>query len=156
MCDVFHWNETWLRAREGEGYNLCSAKASWPEGPWTKEPDLLVFQHRGYLCAVRRNPRIGTFCAYLRVPVGHPWHGKSYRDYEDPTLEALNPHGGLTFSEPGDDGDTGWYLGFDTGHSCDLSPNPALALWGGTYRTLGYVHEELLAMARAAHEAAAS
>ena len=67
---------------------------------------------------------IGYRCGYVRIPLGHPWHGKGYDDVE------ADVHGGLTFAEPdvacgapaGPDGaspDSGWWLGFDCAHGGD-------------------------------------
>jgi hypothetical protein len=65
---------------------------------------------------------MGYRCGYVRVPRGHPWHG---RDYDAVRAEV---HGGLTFSEP----DLyrgclcdGWWLGFDCAHYGD-APDPEL------------------------------
>lgn len=144
---VFRWNADWLHAHMGEHYNLCN-KDTWLNGEWMKEPDLLVFEHRGLLCAVRRNLHLGTLCGYVRVPEGHPWHGAA--DMNSP-LSRVHVHGGITFADHGDD-DNGWYLGFDCGHFGDAIPR-GYNLGHGIYRSFGYVHEETLALARAVSEA---
>lgn len=55
-------------------------------------------------------------CGYVRIPAGHPWHG---RDYNDIPVEV---HCGLTFSriEPcaHEDG-IGYWVGFDCHHLGD-------------------------------------
>jgi hypothetical protein len=61
---------------------------------------------------------MGYRCGYVKVEEGHPWHGKGYDDVD---AEA---HGGLTFARgdvpcDADGPDTGWWLGFDCGHSGD-------------------------------------
>jgi len=68
--------------------------------------------------------RMGFRCGYVRVPAGHPWHGK---DYDEIDAEV---HGGLTFASPdadcgkgGDDAD--WWVGFDAAHIFD-APDPLL------------------------------
>jgi hypothetical protein len=58
-------------------------------------PDSLIIKgvHRGYEWEVTSN-RMGYRCGYVRVPPGHPWHGKGYDDI------GAEVHGGLTFAEP--------------------------------------------------------
>lgn len=75
----------------------------------------------GLLCAVVQAREGGHRCGYVRVPAGHPMHGKSY---EDPNVEV---HGGLTFAEiepcEHEDG-TGYWFGFDCAHSGDANYDP--------------------------------
>lgn len=68
---------------------------------------------------------LGFRCGYVRIPVGHPWHGKHY--------DKINAdvHGGLTYSgdggfKPGPDDDPQWWIGFDCGHAGDAA-DPELA-----------------------------
>lgn len=79
----------------------------------------------GYQWVVTHNG-MGYRCGYVRIPPGHPWHGKDYDDVEP--YPAV--HGGLTFAEPdvacdkeGDD--NAWWLGFDCAHAGD-APDPTL------------------------------
>jgi hypothetical protein len=92
--------------------------------------------------------RMGYRCGYVRIPAGHPWHGKRYDDIE-PYPEV---HGGLTFAEPDTDcgkggEDNAWWLGFDCAHYGD-APDPSLpgsmrhGLDGGIIRTTEYVSAE--------------
>jgi hypothetical protein len=81
-------------------------------------------EHLGFQWVVVNN-RVGYRCGYARVPLGHPWHGKSHNDLN------VEVHGGLTFAEadvpcdaPG--ADTDWWLGFDCAHAFD-APDPELA-----------------------------
>lgn len=60
----------------------------------------------------------GYRCGYVRVPVGHPWHGLDCVDM------PANAHGGLTFHSPDAD-DGSWWLGFDCAHAGD-APDPGL------------------------------
>jgi hypothetical protein len=67
---------------------------------------------------------MGYRCGYVRVPVGHSWHGKGYDDI------CCDCHGGLTFAEmdepcekPGPD--DAYWVGFDTAHGGD-APDPQL------------------------------
>jgi hypothetical protein len=80
-------------------------------------------EHLGLQWVVVNNG-MGYRCGYVRVPLGHPWHGKSHNDLN------VEVHGGLTFAEadvpcdaPG--ADTDWWLGFDCAHAFD-APDPEL------------------------------
>jgi hypothetical protein len=77
----------------------------------------------GLQCIVTRNDLGGPShswsahrCGYVRVPAGHPFHGKGYDDID------VNVHGGLTFAEvepcAHEDG-TGYWIGFDFAHGGD-------------------------------------
>lgn len=166
MAAGFIYSLQGMLAHQGETYDLVPEKASWPEGEWTKEPDAVVFQHRGFWCAVMRLASTGSLVGYVRVPKEHPWYGVEYSSFYElswnggdagsayPCPEA---HGGLTYSSFGDDGDTdGWYFGFDCNHYGDFAPNPKYQ-WGslsnGVYRNVGYVYEECLSLARQAEKA---
>lgn len=65
----------------------------------------------------------GYRCGYVRVPLGHPWHGKDYGDVD------ADVHGGLTFAEAdvpcGNGEDADHWFGFDCAHCFD-APDPAL------------------------------
>lgn len=80
-------------------------------------------EHLGFEWMVVHNG-VGYRCGYVRVPVGHPWHGKDYNDFD------VSIHGGLTFAEPdlpcekGGPDDAHWF-GFDCGHGGD-GRDPAL------------------------------
>lgn len=83
-------------------------------------------EHLGFEWAVTNNGN-GYRCGYVRLPVGHPWHGA---DHDDSILDDVKVHGGLTFSradepchKPGPD--DAWWLGFDCAHTWDL-PDPSL------------------------------
>lgn len=127
----------------------------------TRNPDALLAKgkHAGYEWEVTDNG-IGYRCGYVRLPKGHPWHGK---DYSDEALYDVDVHGGLTFAAPdshcGKGGeDDAWWLGFDCAHAGD-APDPSLpgrasrdsaalgALFGsfaqaGTVKTTEYVAAE--------------
>lgn len=67
---------------------------------------------------------IGFRCGYVRVPFGHPWHGKHYDEID------ADVHGGLNFNEAdvhcnkgGED--NAWWVGFDCAHFGD-APDPSL------------------------------
>lgn len=83
-------------------------------------PDHVVSkgEHNGHEWVTVHNGQ-GYRCGYVRVPVGHPWHGKDYGDI------IADVHGGLTFAEadvqcdaPGED--NAWWVGFDCAHLFDM------------------------------------
>lgn len=154
-------------------------KSSWPRGPWRGEPDRVEWRDEttGLVCLALRHARHGHWCGYVAVPLGHPWYGRGY----DGGL-GVEVHGGLTFAapymeddrpqrervchvpRPGESDDV-WWLGFDCGHSWDLSPGMRAML--GTlgimespvserYRDLVYVEGECRSMAGQIHEAGTS
>lgn len=89
-------------------------------------------------------------CGYVRVPKGHPWHGKDYDSIE------AHVHGGLTFAkpdEPCDKGglDDGWWIGFDCAHAGDAQDpelverfkfHPFPNLFDGSVKSQEYVEAE--------------
>lgn len=85
-------------------------------GPWLDEPDSAEFTAHGLVCRIVRHDVMGFLCGYAGVPQSHPLYGL---DYDDPLLEDVYAHGGLTFS--GED-DGLWWYGFDCGHAWDLAP----------------------------------
>lgn len=123
--------------------------------------------HAGYEWIVTHSG-MGFRCGYVRVPNGHPWHGRSYQQlYDDGTQP--NVHGGLTFSEPdvechhGGEDNAHWF-GFDCNHSSDaidpsLPDEDGMAtlfkrMGGGTVRTQEYVEAECRSLCEQAAEAA--
>jgi len=81
------------------------------------------WEHAGLKCAVVQAREAQNRCGYVRVPPGHPLHGKHY-DAVD-----VSVHGGLTFAdvEPCEHEDgAGWWFGFDCAHLGDAfyDPNP--------------------------------
>lgn len=136
----------------------------------THRPDDLLDKgvHLGYEWEVVHNRR-GYRCGYVRIPPGHPWHGKHYSEI-DPEV-----HGGLTFAEAditcgkGGDDDA-WWLGFDCAHAGDAA-DPELPGYKqdyfasdiflgpdghGTVRTTGYAAAECQRLAAQAADAAGS
>lgn len=151
-------------------------KATWGAGPWVDEPDKAqwVDEATGLVCLAKRSTGCsGSWCGYVGVPPGHPWHG---RDYSNVDVEV---HGGLTYADrcqederpiedrvchipaPGEPDDV-WWFGFDCAHWLDISPQMAarerelgifteLPSMPGDfrerYRTLDYVRAECTALA---------
>lgn len=92
-----------------------------------KRPDhvLAKGEHLGFQWVVVHNGR-GFRCGYVRVPLGHRWHGADYDGLH------VDVHGGLTFAQPdvpcdAPGPDTDWWLGFDCAHLLD-APDPSLPL----------------------------
>jgi hypothetical protein len=104
------------------------------------------WEHAGLKCAVVQAREVQHRCAYVRVPPGHPLHGKPY----DETAN-LEVHGGITFSEEEpcveEDG-KGWWFGFDFAHFGDAmyDPNPNMATLSDEtkemLRMMGQIHRE--------------
>jgi hypothetical protein len=129
----------------------------------TARPELLLAkgEHEGLEWEVTANGG-GYRCGYVRVPPGHPWHGKDYDDIEP----APGVHGGLTFSRPDADcgkggADNAWWLGFDCAHWGD-APDPQLPGYrehrdfsgagGQTVKTTAYVIAQCRRLAQQAHQ----
>ena len=116
---------------------------------------LATSEHQGFKWHVIHNGQ-GYRCGYVRIPAGHPWHGKHYDDI------AAEVHGGLTFADadvpcdaPGEDND--WWVGFDCAHAFDL-PDPSLTTYHpslmGEVRTQEYVEAECRSLCEQALQAA--
>jgi hypothetical protein len=78
----------------------------------------------GIAIAIRVNEHMGNYCGYARVPKGHLWDGL---DYDDPALDGVIVHGGITFAGPLEE-ITDWWLGFDCAHAGDFIPGIAAAV----------------------------
>jgi len=130
----------------------------------TAHPDALLAKgiHEGYEWEVTSN-RIGFRCGYVRVPRGHPWHGKGCDDARTADGDWPDVHGGLTFAAADTDcgkggEDSAWWLGFDCAHGGD-APDPDLAGYDthlavmqkyGTIKTTEYVAAECRKLAEQA------
>jgi hypothetical protein len=150
-------------------------RTGWGPGPWDGEPDKVSWtdEATGMPCiAVRGNPLHGSWCGYVAVNPGHPYHGLDYSEVD------VAVHGGLTYSapcfedeaveravchvpEPGQPGDV-WWLGFDCGHHSDVYPAYRTyfpEMWdlyervGAQYRTLDWVKAECTRLASRLAEA---
>ena len=99
-------------------------KLFYPVRPWEDEPDNAewIQEPSGYKCRIKRNPITGTLCGYVGIPEGHRFFGVGYDEDRDKELGDIadHVHGGLTYSQEGDDG--WWYFGFDTAHANDFAP----------------------------------
>jgi hypothetical protein len=134
-------------------------KSTWGDGPWQTEPDELDWTDAatGLRCRIVRNPHMGMLCGYVGVPAKHPLFGWTSNE---PAVEKLDVHGGLTFV---DERDGLWWFGFDCGHGFDISPGLQAMLpphlrsrqMGGisvVYRTIDYVHFECTNLAWQIHQ----
>ena len=121
----------------------------------TNHPDVLLAKgvQDGFEWEVTSN-RIGYRCGYVRIPPGHPWHGKDYDDVRTADDSWPDIHGGLTFAQADTDcgkggEDNAWWLGFDCAHYGD-APDPELpgydarsaVLEDGVIRTTDYITAE--------------
>ena len=90
--------------------------------PWENEPDHAewVQEPSGYKCRIKRNEGTGTLCGYVGIPKEHRFWGVGYDSDEEIHAIAEDVHGGLTYSQQGDDG--WWFFGFDTAHTEDFAP----------------------------------
>lgn len=120
------------------------------DGQWMNEPDKVhwIDPDTDLDCLAVRNP-MGAWCGYVGLPPGHRFHGIGYDEctekcsedwcYEHSPNEAVEVHGGLTYSAACSESDEGegfgichvplpgrphdvWWLGFDCNHGCDSSP----------------------------------
>jgi hypothetical protein len=98
--------------------------------PWEDEPDHAEWidgevEHpttnaTGFKCRIVRNETTGTLCGYVGVPKENRFWGIEYDSDSELRDISHNVHGGLTYSQQGDDG--WWYFGFDTAHMDDFAP----------------------------------
>jgi hypothetical protein len=105
-------------------------RSTWAKGPWDSEPDHVEFRTKaGYHGMANRNA-MGNWCGYVAVEPGHPLHGMDMGEIWE--AAELNVHGGVTYAEacqgeichvpPPGEPDNVWWIGFDCGHACDVSP----------------------------------
>lgn len=95
----------------------------------------LIFKGKvnGFDCEIREIEWSGHLCGYVKIPEGHPSHGKDYFDID------VDVHGGLTYGQFRDDG---YWIGFDCAHFGDLLPKSP-SRFGGVFRDKEYVLREL-------------
>ena len=128
---------------------------------WENEPDMKFWIDgaSGYDCLILRMEWSGHLTVYVRVPVGHPWHGKDYD-----AIDA-DVHGGLTYASDrrpmriidGEkaevpDAPQGYWVGFDAAHLGDLTPRYPHET--DTYRDMDYMANECALLAKQARDAA--
>jgi hypothetical protein len=136
-------------------------KSTWGPGPWQTEPDRVDFIRAGFACFALRHDHYGHWCGYVGVPSSHPLYGVQWRDFD----VDLKAHQGVNYSAPcsgaichvpapGMPADV-WWIGFDCGHSFDLSPamaarereldklHPTLAAWYARREDLHRAHRAI-------------
>ena len=133
--------------------HLYLDRTDWLQSPWDTEPDTVIWtdQITGIQCQISRNSLFGHLNGYIGIAPGHPWYG-----LEEDQLPTLIPavHGGITYasSEPKSEDDITpfWWIGFDCGHASDHWPSAIHPKLGSpaVYRTLSYVRDEVLSLAK--------
>jgi hypothetical protein len=96
-------------------------------------------------CFLRRNPNTLTLCGYVVLTSDNKLYGLDY-DHLYSQIDT-HVHGGLTYS---DEGENGWVIGFDCAHAGDLCP--AFPHYDGVYRTKEFVISECIKLAESISE----
>jgi hypothetical protein len=92
-------------------------------------------------CLIRRNHSL-ALCGYVVITSDNKLYGLDY-DHLYSQIDT-HVHGGLTYS---DEGENGWVIGFDCAHAGDLCP--AFPYYDGVYRTKEFVISECEKLAEA-------
>lgn len=115
--------------------------------PWEGEPDEYSWEAYGLPCWMKRGPQ-GYWCGYVGVKQGHPLYGKGVWEIE----RYFEVHGGVTWGGEFLEEDDTWWIGFDCGHACDLTPQELVEAFyfplGKPYRDFDYVKAETEKLAR--------
>lgn len=156
-------------------------RETWGKGEWENEPDRIEWRKPGSaLPRLMLRNRFGSWCGYVGLPPGHPLHGRAAwgtpgtDEQKDERLDAMRVHWGVTYTnecggeichvpQPGEPEHV-WWIGFDCGHSGDLSPGliaTVRAICGPSrlreqyeaYRDIGYVIRETEGLAAQLEEA---
>ena len=133
-------------------------------GLWTNEPDFIEWEDKetGLKCQIIRQRTGGNLCGYVGVNKDSKIHGLDYHCpifvedletgqglYRDGVTQAINVHGGITFSGRFNGDDKTWWFGFDCSHYGDYVPiRPRDWVSGGVYRDWDYVKDEVESLAR--------
>lgn len=97
------------------------------EGPWMREPDLLLWHRYDLHCLALRNQETGAWRGLVGVAESHPFFNKDLSQLvEDTRALVLSVHDGITFTglASGFD-DKIWFLGFECSGGGDLLPADA-------------------------------
>ena len=96
-----------------------------------------VFEEDGLKCLVRRT-EMGHVNGYVKVPVDLPYKERS--SFGEFAEENFSVHGGVTFTGSLEMlGQEGYWVGFDTAHCYDWTPQ-----WNeGEYKSVDYVKGEI-------------
>lgn len=154
---------------------LYPSHVKWPEGPWDKEPDLVIWMHQGVVCVLNRSGA-GVWCGYACCFPDHPFFNQS-GEFLQESRSIINVHGGITWDGPLPIEDIlekhrllfeiwstksglgllthlkeAWSFGFDCNHGGDLAPTWAkerpVELME-TYRTQDYARLDTETLAEA-------
>ena len=128
-----------------------------------REGDSLDFEAWGLRCHIHRHSETGHLNGYVRVPVGHRFHGVGYSEalcghpgcYRHSLESLITVHGGLTYSGEAywEEDEEGWWFGFDTAHAGDYLPFLGFPLTSSEkYRDMEYVKKECESLARQLQE----
>jgi hypothetical protein len=136
-------------------------RKGWPAGPWDGEPDRIEWRHLGVVCLMVRVEEIGTWCGYVGVPAGHPWHSRYYKDIAADVIEGLNYSDACSppichVPQPGEEHDL-WWVGFNGLGARDLMPkfgDRFVHVQGMRYRTVAFMKAEVERLAAQAVKAA--
>jgi hypothetical protein len=92
-------------------------------------------------CVVIRGPH-GGINGYVQIPTYHHLNKSGYGAAHE--ASEISVHGGLTYAGEGDAISNlgGWWFGFDTAHSGDLSPRYPRVLADEAYKNIEYVIAE--------------
>lgn len=141
---TMHEDEEWLRGWDPASSQLTAGRPAWI---------LDAGVHAGFEWGVANVD--GYRCGYVRIPAGHPWHGKDPSDME-PWPDV---HRGLDYTAS--DTHAGWWLGFCCAHAGDaqdpsLSGRPESSVGQDIIRSTAYVRAECQWLIRQAIDAAAA
>ena len=125
--------------------------------PWFTEPNDAVWtdQATGLPCMIVRATNLGHLCGYVGVPPKHKAFGE---DLDGVLLQAIDVHGGVTYSSRTNPlrAKEGllWWVGFDCAQHGDLIPFMHPVIGGfmgfnltGTYRDFPFVRDQCASLA---------
>lgn len=125
----------------------------WGDGPWLRECDKKQWLDEATQlpCLIVRVEDTGAWCGYVGVPLTSKLAG---RDYNDPLLEEIKVHGGLTYANRcnghvcHEAEEEVYWFGFDCAHCDDLMPAmSSMKFPWAVYRDQGYVERQCTKLA---------
>ena len=130
--------------------NMASAGFFVLNHKWEDEKDIYIFKYKGLQCLILRQEHFGTLNGYVEIPFEHKFYGK---DYTGEIEDTLSVHGGITYAGNYlnfEFDNVGWWVGFDTIHSGDISPKIDKKLddhhngnWEVSYKDYEYVKNQI-------------
>lgn len=134
--------------------DLFIDRSGWPAGEWDNERNFYEFKFEELDCLILRMPKMGHLCGYVKLPRQHPFYD-NWNDWID-----IDVHGGITYAQFTSEDDfiykfmpetTDYWLGFDCGHSTDISPGIDSTVlrekYGITYKNVEFVKKQLANLA---------